>query len=60
MSVDSALVPDPTPWVHVDGARVADPHAPEAPEGGYTYSPREGYAGHPDRYVSKRWPNLKN
>jgi hypothetical protein len=49
--------PDPAPWRHVDGARVADPTAPDAPQGGYTFLPREDYSDHPERYVSTRWPN---
>ena len=45
---------DPAPWVHVSGVRVADPFNPDGPIGGFTYLPREGYADHPDRYVSTR------
>lgn len=46
--------PDPAPWRHVDGVRVADPYADDAPAGGYTYLPRAGYFDHEDRYVSTR------
>ncbi|WP_404851101.1 hypothetical protein [Dietzia kunjamensis] len=49
---------DPAPWVHTSGQRVADPTGRAAPQGGYTYLPREGYADHPDRYVSTRWPGI--
>lgn len=48
--------PDPTPWKHVDGERVSDPHAPNAPIGGYTYLPRPEYSDHEDRYISTRSP----
>jgi hypothetical protein len=43
---------DPTPWRHVDGARVADIYAPESPVGGYTFDPRPDYADHANRYIS--------
>ncbi|ANA85302.1 hypothetical protein BH769_gp42 [Gordonia phage BritBrat] len=36
---------DPLPWVHV-----SEPGAPRAPRGGYTFSPREGYGDHGDRF----------
>lgn len=45
---------DPAPWVHASGVRVAHPFGPDSPVGGFTYLPREGYADHPDRYVSTR------
>lgn len=45
---------DPAPWVHVSGVRVSDPAGAGAPKGGYTYSPRAGYADYPDRYISTR------
>jgi hypothetical protein len=45
---------DPTPWQHVVGDRVANPHAADAPDGGYTYLPRLGYADHQNRYISTR------
>lgn len=45
---------DPQPWRHVDGTRVADPYAKDAPMGGYTYDPRPGYSDYPDRYISTR------
>ena len=45
---------DPTPWRHVGGARVADPHGADAPQGGYTFAPRPGYTDFPDRYISTR------
>lgn len=48
--------PDPKPWKHVDGERVADPNASNAPIGGYTYLPRPGYSDHEDRYISTRSP----
>lgn len=51
---DCDLGPDPLPWVHTSGERAADPHAPGAPQGGYTYSPREGFSDYPDRYISTR------
>lgn len=41
---------DPTPWRHVDGARVSDPHADGAPQGGYTFDPRAEYGNHADRF----------
>lgn len=44
--------PDPAPWRHVDGSRVAHPYADGAPAGGYTYAPRPGYSDYPDRYIS--------
>lgn len=43
---------DPQPWRHISGARVADPYEVGAPEGGYTFDPREGYDDYPERYVS--------
>lgn len=46
---------DPIPWVHTGGTRVADPHASDSPQGGYTYLPREGYDDYPGRYVSTRF-----
>ena len=46
--------PDPLPWVHVSGVRTSDPHALDAPIGGYTFSPREGYSDYPDRFISTR------
>ena len=49
--------PDPTPWRHIDGERVADPFAPDSPRGGYTFDPREGYSDYPDRYISTRDPS---
>lgn len=52
----SEAVTDPAPWVHVGGARVADPGAPTSPQGGFTYAPRREYADYPDRYVSTRHP----
>ncbi|WP_347956134.1 hypothetical protein [Gordonia aichiensis] len=53
-TMDGDLEPDPLPWVHVSGERTADPHAPGAPQGGYTYSPRGGFSDYPNRYISTR------
>lgn len=48
--------PDPKPWKHVDGERVSNPNASNAPIGGFTYLPRPGYGDHKDRYISTRSP----
>lgn len=50
---------DPLPWRHASGARVEDPGAPGAPQGGYTFDPREGYDDHPERFISTRSPGRR-
>lgn len=47
---------DPMPWVHVNGARVANPAASTSPQGGYTFCPRREFGDYPDRYISTRFP----
>ena len=49
--------PDPTPWRHVGGERVADPAAPGSPTGGYTFAPRHGYSDHGERFNPDRYPD---
>lgn len=49
------MTTDPLPWRHASGTRVAEPNAPDAPRGGYTWSPRHGYSDHGTRYRSTRW-----
>lgn len=48
------IAPDPAPWRHVSGVRVADIGAKDAPQGGYTFMPRSGYSDYPNRYISTR------
>jgi hypothetical protein len=43
---------DPLPWRHTSGVRAEGPGAPGAPQGGYTFDPREGYDDFPERYIS--------
>lgn len=49
--------PDPNPWRHTSGQRVADPRAADSPAGDYTFKPRHGFSDHGERYVSTRWPD---
>lgn len=46
--------PDPTPWRHASGTRVADPFDPDGPRGGFTFDPRPGYSDYPERFISTR------